>query len=556
MITATASQNYSMHLVNLLARKCSVRLDDDELAGAAGVVLKLLEAEESGETHIRLDELELNPGMLRVLGTHPLVIENNCIFSARTHAALAGVWQWFNAKLQENKAIPNGGPDDGLRFVPPDLENVTLRLGSEDQLPAVLKAARFPFSVITGGPGTGKTTIIAACLAELLLRNTDLAPGQIALCAPTGKAAHRLKEGLDLFVGKHLGSALPGLKNRMQEIPKAKTLHKLLGASQTRALPLEGSISKIPAKVVVLDECSMVGAELMCALMKSLSEDARLVLVGDADQLPAVECGSVFRDMVAELEKVNSANIQRLLHSRRSVREIVEEAGKALRNGADADFEWRPLARGEALAERPVRFVDGVEGIGAKAKHDEWMQTVLSRIFSRFANEHNSLAGEGGLSAFKIIAPRREGTTGIVEINRQMHELARTHWKIRRSGFLVGEPVMVMENIHHLDLFNGDVGIVVPRPSDVVFPDLERCERYVLFKRSGEDFTVPLDQLTGRVELAWASTCHKAQGSEYQHVFVFLPDESQSMMKSVTNNWFYTAMTRAKATVTVFRMQK
>lgn len=556
MITSTALQNYSKHLVNLLARKSSVELGEDELLSASGVVLKLLEVEEGGETQVALSDFELSPNLLKVLGTPPLKIEDDCIYTQRTYASLQGVRQWFSQKVKTNLTSPSQNANSALLFVPPELGSNTLKLGVEDQLPAVRKAADYPFSVITGGPGTGKTTIISACLAELLLRNPQLTPEQIVLCAPTGKAAHRLKEGIDSFIERHLGDALPELKARMQRIPKAKTLHRLLGASQTRPLPLDGNISKISQKVIVLDESSMVGAELMCALMKSLAEDARLVLVGDADQLPSVECGSVFREMVGELEKNNSPNIQRLVHSRRSVKEIIEEASKALSSGTEAEFDWRPLGRNEALTSQPVRFISGLEGTSAKVPYAEWMQTALNKIFSQFARDQNALASDDGLTKFKIIAPRREGPTGVVEINRRMHELARAQWKTKRSGYLVGEPMMVMENIHHLGLFNGDVGIVVAAPSDSVFPDTERGELHILFKRGVEEFSVPLTQLTGRVELAWASTCHKAQGSEYTHVFVFLPDEGHGQIKSVTNNWLYTAITRAKATVTVFRAQK
>jgi exodeoxyribonuclease V alpha subunit len=200
-----------------------------------------------------------------------------------------------------------------------------------------------------------------------------------------------------------------------------------------------------------------------------------------------------------------------------------------------------------------VRFITGMEGMSADAKYSDWLQQLLGRLLRHFADAPEWATGGRDIGRFKIIAPRREGTAGVNDINQRMHELAKKHWGVGNSQFLVGEPVMISENIHALGLNNGDVGIIseMARSKRTTSDEVARLQ--ATFLRGATAVSYPLEQLTGRFERAWASTCHKAQGSEYDAVFIVLPEGNCDL---VTNQWLYTAMTRAKTRLTIIRSHR
>ena len=558
MIVFSAGQTYAKHLIGLLSRQAGIELNENQFDSAAQLIMMLLEKEAAGETSLPLEQSELDLVVKSVLSLAPLSIQKDeqqkeHLYTERTWTALQGVEQWFERASKLTNAHAPDAQNEQMKFMPSLGTDAVLTLGTDDQIPALMKVVRNQFTVITGGPGTGKTTIIAACLAELFLRNPDLSPEHVVLTAPTGKAAHRLKQGLNDFNAAYLASDQSELQNQMRAVPDALTLHRLLGASKSKALPLTGAFNKLPQRVVVVDECSMVGAELMCTLMQSLADGTRLILVGDADQLPSVDCGSVFRDIVKKLSDRKSPLLQKLIHSRRSVKEIIQESHKALEAGLEAQFNWSPFTREETPAHAPVRFITGMEGMSADAKYSDWLQQLLGRLLRHFADAPEWATGGRDIGRFKIIAPRREGTAGVNDINQRMHELAKKHWGVRGSQFLVGEPVMISENIHALGLNNGDVGIIseMARSKRTTSDEVARLQ--ATFLRGATAVSYPLEQLTGRFERAWASTCHKAQGSEYDAVFIVLPEGNCDL---VTNQWLYTAMTRAKTRLTIIRSHR
>jgi len=554
----SAGQTYAKHLIGFLSRQSGIELNENQFDSAAQLIMMLLEKEAAGETSLPLEQSELDPDVKRILSLAPLSIQTDDeqkehLYTERTWTALQGVHNWFERARQAADSKGSDAQTEQMKFKPSQGNGAGLTLGADDQIPAILKAARNQFTVITGGPGTGKTTIIAACLAELFLRNPDLSPEHVVLTAPTGKAAHRLKQGLNDFNAAYLGSEPSDLQKRMCAIPDALTLHRLIGASKSKALPLTGTFNKLPQRVVVVDECSMVGAELMCTLMQSLADGTRLILVGDADQLPSVDCGSVFRDIVKKLTDRKSPLLQRLVHSRRSVKEIIHESRKALEVGLSASFSWSPYTRGETPAHAPVRFINGMEGMSTETKYTDWLQQLLGHLFRHFAESPDWAEGGTGIGRFKIIAPRREGPAGVNDLNQRLHEFAKKHWGVGRSQFLVGEPVMISENIHSLGLNNGDVGIISEMASSKRINSDEESRLQATFLRGPKPVSYPLEQLTGRFERAWASTCHKAQGSEYDAVFIVLPEGNCDL---VTNQWLYTAMTRARTRLTVIRSHR
>lgn len=553
MISTSSAQTFTQHIVHLLEQRANLTLQEDERHSSENIVMNLLENESMGVASLDLSDLNLTPGMRTLLGTSPLHLHTSAerkeqLFTARTFAAITGVQRWFDNTISQETHKAVILPETKMLFSPARRESGNLDLGEDDQIPAILKAAQNLFTVITGGPGTGKTTIISACLAEMFLRDPELKPEHIVLTAPTGKAAQRLSEGLNSFTAHYLENQTLDLRNKMKCVPEAVTLHRLLRANKTRTLPIAGDIPKLSQRIVVVDECSMVGAELMCTLLLSLPQGTKLILVGDADQLPAVDVGGMFQEMVQNLEKKSNPMLHRLVRSRRSVQEIITVARKALESGMEADFPWQPLCKDEKLAESAVRFIRGVENQRKAVPYENIVQDVVQRIFNQFASDPHWASAPDQFTSFKIIAPMREGIAGVKDLNSRMHELARVHWKRRRAGLLVGEPVMITENIHPLGLNNGDVGIVVADPDARSLRSEDSEELRARFFRGSEEATYLLDRLTGRIERAWASTCHKAQGSEYQNVIIILPEGD---CKLLTPQWLYTAITRAKKTVTV-----
>jgi exodeoxyribonuclease V alpha subunit len=415
-----------------------------------------------------------------------------------------------------------------------------------EQRAAVELALERPLALITGGPGTGKTAILSALL-RALLHQPGVAPGDVALAAPTGKAAQRMGQALGRALGEGEGS------------PGPQTLHRLLAWHPARESFRHDEENPLPARVVVVDEASMVGQELMEALLRALAPGARLILLGDADQLPSVEGGSVFKDLVETL----GDHARRLETSYRMRAEDPE--GRAILSLA------RALQAGDPLAGLPVR--EGAEqwlGSGA-----EWLegdpQPFLARWFRErilglaefpalanrvYAHRDGAWApGDGEALAalfrhwdrLRILCPLKEapGLRGAEGVNALLHR-----WMHPVSGaglrsetpFYAGEPLLMTANDYRRGVFNGDQGICLK-------VDLGgELRQAAVFPGAGGFRAFPLEGLRTRLELAYALTVHKAQGSEYDHVAILLPRPDHP---ALTRELLYTALTRARRSATL-----
>jgi exodeoxyribonuclease V alpha subunit len=409
---------------------------------------------------------------------------------------------------------------------PPELD---LLAGlNEDQRAAVRLVARSGLAVITGGPGTGKTTIVAA-----LLRAFEGAA--VALTAPTGKAAQRM------------GQAVPGAE--------PLTLHRLLGWRPRRGEWRHHAGNPLAADLVIVDEASMVDQELMARLLDALKPEARLVLLGDADQLPSVGSGAVLRDLVAALPAV----VARLETSYRMVAEdpagrAILEYAKQVRSGAAEASDLAVRASVEAMAGQGVELL-AHDAIPELMKAWRARITALEGYEARVHLEHApgvegfddaSIAGMKALmdhhDRFRLLALLQEGPslTGAADLNGALHALA---WPLNGRGlprelpFYPGEPVMMVRNDYGRGLFNGDQGLVVKTRRDGA------VHREVVFWKEGRPAAFPLGPLLPDLALAYALTVHKAQGSEFDAVAVVLPVADHPLL---TRQNLYTALTRAR----------
>ena len=397
---------------------------------------------------------------------------------------------------------------------------------SAEQEAAAVRAARQWTTVLTGGPGTGKTTAVARLL--VLLADQAAARGErlsVALAAPTGKAATRLQEAVLAELAD-----LPAEDRERLGRPDAMTLHRLLGwrpDNRTRFVHDRGN--RLKYDVVVVDETSMVELTMMGRLLEAVRPAARVVLVGDPQQLTSVGAGAVLADLVAGFEGHVDSPVVQLTENFRSTEDIKDLAA-ALRGG-DADEVLAALRTDSA----EVAFVETDEP--AAVLRADALGSALTVRRAAEAGDHR--AAVRVLEEHRLLCAHREGPYGVRHWNRQVEQwLAEETGLPIHSEWYVGRPVLVTSNDYTLDIYNGETGAVVLRPDG-------RLRVWISGSEGVRDFA------PGRldaIETMHAMTIHKSQGSQATRVTVLLPDADSRLL---TRELFYTAVTRAREHVRV-----
>jgi exodeoxyribonuclease V alpha subunit len=373
----------------------------------------------------------------------------------------------------------------------------------ERQVAADLLALGPRLEVIAGGPGTGKTTMVARNLAHMLEQGVD--PALVALAAPTGKAAARLSEAVH-----EVAARLDVADTVRQDLLalEASTLHRLLGwRPGTHSRFRHDRRNRLPYDVVIVDETSMVSLSLMARLVEAVRPDARLILVGDPGQLTSIEAGAVLGDIVAASEGIVTL-------------EHVHRFGGAIAAVADA------IRRGDGDG-----TVDALAGVEWTNDADAVRNGAVA-CFRAVADAAGDGAGGRAIEAlggFRILCAHRRGPYGV------------TGWTARVEGWLAraglaadgdwyaGRPLLVTENDYGLGLYNGDTGVVIAA---------EDGRLSAAFERGGFSPT-----RLGAVDTVYAMTVHKSQGSQFDTAAVLLPDASSPIL---TRELLYTAVTRAR----------
>jgi exodeoxyribonuclease V alpha subunit len=398
--------------------------------------------------------------------------------------------------------------------------------GYAEQRQAAEIALSQAVTVLTGGPGTGKTTTVARLLA-LVAEQAQLSGvprPRVALAAPTGKAAARLQEAVQHEVAELDGAD----RARLGEL-QAMTLHRLLGSRpDTSSRFRHDRGNRLPHDVVVVDETSMVSLTMMARLLEAVRPGTRLVLVGDPDQLASVEAGAVLADLVDGLSARDGVRVAALRTSHRFGKAIGALAG-AIRTG-DADGAVELLRS----ADEHVEFVDAADAT-------ERLRSVLLPQVLRLRQAAQLGAVEEALATLdehRLLCAHRTGPFGARYWNRKVE-----NWLSEDTGlppwseWYAGRPLLVTANDYGLRVYNGDTGVVVAGPDGL---------RAVIAGTTGR-----LDFSTSRlseVETMHAMTIHKSQGSQADEVTVLLPSEDSRLL---TRELFYTAVTRAKKKVRV-----
>ena len=436
-------------------------------------------------------EAELAEGSL----VRVVLEQGPCVFTRRIH--------WQERTIAESMAglhrrpLPASGID-----VPRALTWVERETGlrlSSDQQRAVATALDAKVAVITGGPGVGKTTILNSVLR--ILGEQKL---RAHLCAPTGRAARRLAETSGL---------------------EAKTIHRTLEFDPSQGRFRRNSENPLETDLVVVDEVSMVDVPIMAALLQAVPETARLLLVGDVDQLPSVGPGYVLGDIIrADMFPVE---VLRQVHRQAENSEIVTNAhrvneGKALKIGP-------PGAGGDFLF---------VECDDADRAADMIVRMVAERIPARYGHRPDEI---------QVLTPMRKTVLGTELLNETLRaRLNPRGEQVPGRGdirYAVGDRVMQMENNYEKDVYNGDIGTIM---------NYDPGERLTWVQMSGQLVSYGLSEL-GQLQHAYAVTIHKSQGSEYPVVVVPMTFQHRIMLR---RNLLYTAVTRAKDLVVLVGEQR
>jgi exodeoxyribonuclease V alpha subunit len=554
---------------------------------------RFMDAEEQAIEGIDLPELDV---WLRALRASKLVAAGEPAAGAPRPLVLTGSGRLYLARyFGYERALADALLERG-RVLHTDLDGKLLRQGLDELFPAArpgtegqrracLLAALRGFSVISGGPGTGKTFTVAKVI--FLLQQQQMArgrtPHRIQLLAPTGKAAQRLGEAIQQNLDK-----IP--EEMRSHIPSdASTIHRALGYQRNAPTRFRhGRDNPLPADLVIVDEASMVDLALMAKLVDAVRPGARLVLLGDKDQLASVEAGAILGDIyggnrddgysreMADVVKELSGDVLPVspTHPAAGIHDCMVhldyvhrfEGGGAIARLAAAVKGEDPEAALEVIDEERRR-AEAAEKSGAGAKGakaggaavalhavepDAKLEAVFgSLVLDRFKDLRSARVDEKLeiLSSFRILCAHRRGTFGVHALNAFVAEHLTRHGKLDgRSDWYDGRPILITSNDYALDVFNGDVGVIAPDPD--ASPPGEDPPLVAFFPgpKGGKPRRFPPGQLPPH-ETVFAMSVHKAQGSELGEVLLVLPPEASPIL---TRELIYTGITRAKTKVTIF----
>ncbi|WP_205962448.1 exodeoxyribonuclease V subunit alpha [Paraburkholderia phosphatilytica] len=530
-------------------------------------------------------------------GSTPLVLIDARLYLRRywqyEQDVRAGIERRLAASTKLQSALPMDAVRRALDVLFPAAANTGAR--TDWQKLACALAARSGFSIVTGGPGTGKTTTVVKLLALLQALalhapriSSDASsmntarPLRIRLAAPTGKAAARLNESIAGAVARLPVDALPDGEAVRAAIPNVvTTLHRVLGTLPDTRRFRHDAGNPLPVDVLVIDEASMVDLEMMAAVLAALPPSARLILLGDKDQLASVEAGAVIGELCARAagghytsqtaawleaatgERIDAAMIDAdgtpldqaiamLRHSHRFASDSGIGLLASFVNAGDADAVdriWADAHADLALVRCPAGddaafrslVIDGGASHGDGRAERQGYRHYLDVMHAQRPLDDDvdawALAVLEAHDAFQLLCALRRGPWGVEGLNRRVARLLQDEKLIDARGeWFAGRPVLVTRNDYELGLMNGDIGIALELPGGalrVAFPAADGS--------GGVKWVLP--SRLQAVETVFALTVHKSQGSEFVHAALVLPESFSPVM---TRELVYTGITRAK----------
>lgn len=425
------------------------------------------------------------------------------------------------------------------------------------QLIAAISAVFNKFNIITGGPGTGKTTTVAKILSILASLNPDL---KIALAAPTGKAAARMAESLKNTATKDELNFDETTKELFRNL-EPSTIHRLLGARPNTIYFKHNHERPIPHDMIIVDESSMIDVALFAKLLDAVKPDAKIIFLGDKNQLASVEAGSLFGDLCSAQPELNLFSRERA----DSFNSIIPEGKTKLDDSHIADsshllFEhiielrhsYRFAAGGnigifsKAIIENEVPILEkfivhGTEDIAIDSEYDDNILADFSKGYEAYIREPDIKEALKKLNNLRVLCALRDGPQGLYQTNQRIERYLQEQKLIALDAtFYEHRPIIITGNNYELGLYNGDIGIV--RKDDQGKPR-------VWFEDSEGKLRGIQPAFVSESETVFAMTIHKSQGSEFDKVLVRLPEFADNPI--LTRELLYTAVTRAKKDVVV-----
>jgi len=515
MVTDTLTQEQEFSrldsaFANFLTPRSS--LNSDQKAELKTLLCKLSFQQSQGHNCLNISPLEkqlvLKSGLLSAQQIAPLKLEENRLYLYR-------YWSYEQKLAEQIKTLLSKNTSDQQNQ---DLINryfIQLINEVDWQREAAIMTINQFLSIITGGPGTGKTTTVVKILAVLQeLASKNKQSLHIALAAPTGKAAMRLQESIGTSKKR-----LPCSEKIMQLIPEAvTTLHRLLGAKPPSPYFKHDASHPLPYDLVVIDEASMVDLALMSKLVDALKPSSKLILLGDKDQLASVESGAVLADLTAALP-LNTIELKKSHRFEGDIKDLAVAV-----NEQSIDKAWELLNNNSdqisLLTEDLINFI--------AQKYNAYLTKINNK--AEFPEVYASF------NDFQVLCSNRRGEQGAIEINQKVEEHLHQKNKIHITGqWYIGRPIMVIQNNASMQLYNGDIGICLF--------DKEFDRLAVHFLRSDGSVKKVLPSRVPTHETVFAMTIHKSQGSEFDECLCVLPETINPVL---TKELIYTAITRAK----------
>lgn len=422
------------------------------------------------------------------------------------------------------------------------------------QLVAALMSYLHNFSIITGGPGTGKTTTIAKLLSIVYSINPQT---KVALTAPTGKAAARIKESI--LQAKSQITGLDDTTKLLFDNIGSSTIHRLLGYKRGTHYFKHNAQNLLNYDIVIVDESSMIGVSLMAKLISAIAPDKQIIFLGDKDQLASVEAGSVFGDICQSQSEINHFG---------------QESLNFLNRFSDYQFSKNDLITKEnSLSEHIIELqksyrFDKNKGIGqisdavlnGKLDHKEINNfekdnevrvftdykskdfEAFYELYQTYISEQDTLNAIKEFSKVRLLSPVHKGEFSVEYFNQKIEAFLKNKgFLFPQFGFYHNQAIMITQNDYHLKLFNGDIGLIREDDKGVLQAYFE-----------AEDGTLRSisPNFINQYKTVFAMTIHKSQGSEFEHVAVVLPQQED--IKILSKELLYTGLTRAKKNLWIF----
>ncbi len=438
------------------------------------------------------------------------------------------------------------------------LSNGQLSNDIDWQKTAALASALNPFCVISGGPGTGKTTTIARIMA-LLIEVHFPSTLRICLAAPTGKAAGRLQESIKME--KEKLDCAGKIKDSIPE--EVSTIHRLLKSIPDSPYFRFNENNPLPADVVIIDEASMIDLALMSKLVQALLPHTRLILIGDKNQLSSVEAGSVLGDICdtgnlhgfslpfcRTAEKITGQRHDCNQNKQSGIFDSIVHLQKSYRFSDDSGINVLSRTINSGDANKSVSLIQNgkfgdIKWQNLPVPHDiiQLLKDIVVNSFDVYLHAKTPDEMFNAFNRFRILCALREGPYGVVSLNRAIEQILADKGLIHPGTiWYPGRPVMITRNDYNLKLFNGDIGIVMPEVSSG--NDLRVCfQSPDNVIRKFHPFRLP------EHETVYAMTVHKSQGSEFEKIVLILPDSESPVL---TRELLYTGITRARKKVEIW----